>query len=124
MQAEPFVSRVLDDEGLTEGLNDPEARILVEWLVGQAEDVAQEAGDEAAAWKRLEAVCRRARAIRRFVSLWYHSHDQGAAAQLAGAERFLWPLPPSDCEDPCEFLVRALEQEASYLSLRHAKRPG
>ncbi len=111
MRAEAFVSRILDDEGLTDGLNDPEARLLVEWLVQQVETIAGVADSEPAAWKQVEALCKRARAIRRFVSLWYHAGDHGAALQLAGAERFHWPLPGAHCDEPCEFLQRALACE-------------
>ncbi len=111
MRAEMFVNRVLDDESLTDGLNDPEARLLVEWLVERVEGIADKAESEPAAWKQVQALCKRVRAIRRFVSLWYHTGDRGAALQLAGAERFHWPLPEAQCDEPCEFLQRALACE-------------
>ena len=111
MRAEPFVSRILDDEGLTGGLNDPEARLLVEWLVGQVEGVARTAASEPAAWRQVEALCRRGLAIRSFVTLWCYRRDPGAAAQLAAAERFAWPLPASDQDDPFDILQRILTWE-------------
>jgi hypothetical protein len=79
---------ILFDEALTRHLGDAEARILVEWLVERAERLAAEADAEA----RVQALCRRARAISLFVSLWCHRGQPGAAAQLANAERFDWPL--------------------------------
>jgi hypothetical protein len=114
MRAEPLVSRILDDDKLTNGLDDPEARVLVEWLVRRAEEIARTAESAAVAHERLETLCKRVRAIRRFVSLWYHTGDRGAALQLVGAERFHWPLPEADCDDPYTFLnqVLALEQSS------------
>jgi hypothetical protein len=111
MDAERFISRILDDEGLTSGLNDPEARLLVEWLVDQVERIAGPATDEDSAWNQVGALCRHARAIRRFVELWCLSGDHGAAAQLAAAERFTWPLPVSDENDAFDVLQAILNWE-------------
>jgi hypothetical protein len=113
MRADAFVSRILDDEGLTSGLNDPEARLLVEWLIDQVERIRGRTESETAAWQRIETLCRRARGIRRFVSLWCHVADHGAATQLVAAERYGWPLPPSNADDPCDVLQPILEWEAS-----------
>ena len=41
MLAKRLLSHILDNEALTRGLGDPEARLLVEWLVEQAERLAQ-----------------------------------------------------------------------------------
>ena len=105
------MSRVLDDEGLTDGLNDPEARLLIEWLVAEVEHIADELRSEPAAWREVEDLCRRIRGIRRFVSLWCHRQDHGAAAQLVAAERFAWPLPPADELDPCHIMEEILNWE-------------
>jgi len=113
MQAETLVSRILNDEGLTDGLTDPEARMLVEWLVERVEHIADESRSEPEAWSQVEALCKRVRAFRRFVSLWCHTQDQGAAAQLAAAERFAWPLPSSIEIDPCTVMERILNWEQS-----------
>jgi hypothetical protein len=87
---------ILHDDALTRHLGDAEARILVEWLVEQAERVEADADAEA----KVRALCRRARAIGLFVGLWCHRNQPGAAAQLANAERFDWPLPqPGDEAD-------------------------
>ncbi len=114
MDADLFVSRVLDDEGLTDGLNDPEARMLIEWLVAEVEIIAGELDSERAIWREVEDLCRRIRGIRRFVSLWCHRQDHGAAAQLAGAERFAWPLPPPDELDPCWVMEQVLNWEQAH----------
>lgn len=102
--ANDFVSRILDDEGLTKDLNDPEARMLVEWLVERAEKIANEVDDEEAGWQRVDALCKRARLIRRFLILWCERQDHAAAAQFVASERLNWSLPASDSVDPCEVL--------------------
>ena len=114
MDAGRFVSRVLDDEGLTDGLNDPEARMLIEWVVAEVEHIAEELDAEPAAWREVESLCRRVRGIRRFVSLWCHRQDHSAALQLVGAERFAWPLPPADELDPCQIMEQILNWELSH----------
>ncbi|MBV9124983.1 MAG: hypothetical protein JO112_16640, partial [Planctomycetes bacterium] len=38
--SKPFWSPILQDDALTRGLGDPEARVLVEWLVEQVERLA------------------------------------------------------------------------------------
>jgi hypothetical protein len=109
MLAKPLLNHVLEDEALTRGLEDPEARILVEWLVENVERLASEAPTEAAGWGELERLCRRARAIARFIGLWCQG-ERGAAMQLAAVERFQWPLP-TRAIDPCEFMKSILNLE-------------
>lgn len=106
-----LLSPILDDEALTRGLGDPEARVLVEWLVDQAELIAGSA-DEEPARRTIGCLCRRARAIGRFVALWGQVGGRGAATQLAATERFTWPLPVGDC-DPCELMLMVLRWEGS-----------
>src|SRR5438874_727009 len=102
MLAKPLLSRILDDDALTRELGDPEARVLVEWLVDQAERLAQSREAEDAIWKELNRLCLRGRAIGRFVHLWCHNRA-GPACQLAASERFHWPLP-SEWMDPCDLM--------------------
>jgi hypothetical protein len=110
----PLLRHVLRDEAITRGLGDPEARVLVEWLVEWAELLEVEAESEGAAWAGVRMLCRRARGISRFVSLWGQEGLRGAAAQLAAAERFHWPLPSED-EDPAELMLRILAWEDRQL---------
>ena len=105
MPAIGVLSQIVDNEALTRGLADPEARMLVEWLVEQAE----RAGDAPAALDRL---CRQVRAIARFVCLWCHQRDRRSALQLAGAERFGWPLPTRRV-DPYELVQEILAWETA-----------
>src|SRR5271163_4793919 len=108
MLAKPLLSEILDNDAVTRGLSDPEARILVEWLVERTEQLAAVADCETAARREVRHLCRRARAIGRFVVLWCQSRERGAACQLAATERFTWPLPAS-AEDPCELMQFILE---------------
>lgn len=93
------LSPILDNEHITHGLDDAEARLLIDWLIERAEEVDSD--------MRLRSLCRRARAIARFVALWSHERIFGAALQLAATERFAWPLPtePMDAGDLMEQIL-------------------
>jgi len=95
VQAESLVGRVLDDEALTVGLEDPEARLLIEWLVEQTEHIARQAASLEEARQQVEQLCRYGRILRRFLILWCYEKNPGGAAQLAATEKFGWPLPPA-----------------------------
>src|SRR5262249_61986619 len=95
------------------GLGDPEARMMVEWLVDQAEQIADDAPSEDVAQEQVERLCRRGRAIGRFVGLWSQPRARGAAGQLAVAEGFTWPLPPPVAE-PCEIMQAILTWETDH----------
>ena len=98
---------------LTRGLGDPEARMLVEWLVDKAEQIAAAAPSEHTAQEQVRILCRRGRAIGRFVGLWSQPRGRGAAGQLAVAEGFAWPLPPPHA-DACEIMQTVLVWEAVH----------
>jgi hypothetical protein len=105
-----FLRPILDDESLTRGLGDEEARLLVDWLVERAENLAASSLSEAGRRERLAALCRRARAVARFIRLWCYEGEFGAAVQLAGAEGPAWTLPPGPEEAP-DLMVRLLVAE-------------
>jgi hypothetical protein len=109
MPVETFLRQMLQSESLTRGLEDPEARVLVEWMVEKVEHLAAEAAAEAALPHSLECLTQRARAIARFVSLWCQG-ERGSAVQLAAVERFVWPLPTT-AVDPCELMKAILSRE-------------
>lgn len=100
MPVDALLQLILMDEALTRGLGDAEARVLIEWLVEQAEELARRATPGANA--EVRRLCRRGRAIARFVVLWC-SDDRAGACQLAAAERFHWPLPVT-AVDACELM--------------------
>jgi hypothetical protein len=106
-----LLSPILADDAVTRGLGDPEARILVEWLVDRAEELQMQASADAAR-EAIQRLCRRARAIGRFVALWNQEQDRAAACQLAATERFSWPLPNTSV-DPCDLMQQILEWEGS-----------
>jgi hypothetical protein len=114
MGIDPLLSLILGDDRLTRGLGDAEARILVEWLVEQAEYLAR-AGPAQAADVEVRRLCRRGRGIARFVCLWCLDRRRGAAGQLAVAERFAWPLPEPGAE-PWELMQTILRWEARELT--------
>jgi hypothetical protein len=116
MLARPLLSEILDNDALTRGLGDPEARILVEWLVERTERLARFENSESCIQHEVRIICRRARAISRFVILWSQPRERGAAVQLAAAERFTWPLPCTTL-DPCELILFILDWETRQLGL-------
>ncbi len=86
-------SLFLDDDRLTRGLGDEEARLLVDWLVDRVERTAERLGQGDLCRREVSRMCLRLRAVGRFIWLWCYQNEPGAACQLAAAERFAWPLP-------------------------------
>jgi hypothetical protein len=115
MLVKPLLSHILANDALTRGLSDPEARVLIEWLVEQAERLADSGQAESVAWTELSRLLGRARGIGRFVRLWCHDRARGAAGQLAATERFHWPLPDGVI-DPCELMQGILSWESQNLA--------
>lgn len=109
MVANPLLHHILSDERLTRGLGDAEARVLVEWLVEQTEDLMKQVNEREAA-RQVNWLCRRGRSLARFVRLWCLDRSRGAAGQLAAAERFAWPLPQGGA-DPCELMQTIVSWE-------------
>jgi hypothetical protein len=108
------LSPILNNDALTRGLGDPEARLLVEWLVERAEQLADGEALDQEVDEELTKLCRWGRSISRFVSLWCYASEHAAAVQLAAVERFPWPLPCS-VVDPCELMADILDWEAERL---------
>ncbi len=105
-----LLNPILEDEGLTRGLSDPEARILVEWLVDRAEIAYQRHSSEEKARGELNRLFRRARSIARFVFLWGQEKGRPGACQLAATEKFSWPLPQTEI-DPADLMQAILAHE-------------
>ena len=101
------LSLILGNEALTRGLADPEARMLIEWLVEQAERLAATGPPQPLLETEVARLCRRARALARFVTLWCYEKGRRAACQLAAVERFAWELP-TRAVDPCELMQEIL----------------
>jgi len=109
MVANPLLHRILSDERLTRGLGDAEARVLIEWLVEQTEELMRTEQEQRVA-PAVGWLCLRGRALAHFVRLWCQEKARGAAGQLAAAERFAWPLPDTDV-DPWELMQRIVGWE-------------
>jgi hypothetical protein len=107
---DPIVRSILRDESITRGLGDVEGRMLIEWVVDWTELLADAAKTEDDAWKLSQRLCRRAKAINRFVQLWNNPTTRANAAQLAASERFAWPLPVH-AVDPADLMERILAWE-------------
>jgi hypothetical protein len=108
MLPKSLLAPILDNEALTRGLGDAEARMLVEWLVEQAEHRTAGTCDIDVAQREVQRLCRWARGVNRFVQLWCFEESRAAAMQLAASERFDWPLPATYME-PCELMEQILE---------------
>lgn len=63
MDPTPLIDRVLDDEGLTAGLAEPEAILLIRSLTDRVRAAAASTRDEEVTRRRTEALCQRARQI-------------------------------------------------------------
>jgi hypothetical protein len=111
---DPLIRGIVRDDALTRGLGDVEARMLVEWLVDWAELLAEAARSETDAHSLVGRLCRRGRAIGRFVQLYCNERSRGAAVQLAGAERFAWPLPTARSIEPPDLMQHILNWENEH----------
>lgn len=110
-----FLRPILDDESLTRGLGDEEARMLVDWLVERAENLAASSLADNTRQNCLVAFCRRGRIVGRFVRLWCDG-EFGSAVQLAGAENVSWPLPNGP-EDAANLMGRLLDCEERRMAV-------
>ena len=102
---DPIIRQVLRDESITRGLGDIEGRMLMEWLADWTVLFADAARSDDEAWRMTNRLCRRARAINKFVQMWQNPATRNGAGQLAAVERFRWPLPPGPIPT-----VRLMEQ--------------
>ena len=106
----PLIRGIVRDDGLTRGLGDEEARVLVEWVVTWAELLSAAAPDDAQAAELVGRLGRRAQAAGRFVQLWADPRTRAAAGQLAATERFACPLPAGRA-DPADLMQAVLGWE-------------
>lgn len=91
MLARSFLDPILRDDALTRCLGDPEARLLIEWLVDEAERLEGLPDDALSA--AVAALCKRGRVMSRFVRLWSIDEQPAAATQLAACEGLTEVLP-------------------------------
>jgi hypothetical protein len=117
VDCDPLIRSIVRDESLTRGLGDEEARMLVEWVVDWAELLVEAARTEADAQRLVTRLCRRGRAIGKFVYLWCLDsfRNRPGATQLAASERFAWPLPADDI-DAADLMQHILTWENEHPS--------
>lgn len=105
-----LLNLILRDDALTRGLEDQEARVLIERLAELSDRCAERGMESGDALLRIERLRRRGRAIRQFIDLWCHRGEHAAAIQLAASERFRWPMPEPDA-DPWLLMHAILDWE-------------
>lgn len=107
MQAQRYVERVLEDEGLANGLDEAEAMTLIESIVAKVESTVAAAQNEAEADARVAAVTAAGRSVARIVAAW---QDGGPTRAAAVAKERGLPIPPSGTRSASELLDWLLKQ--------------
>jgi len=107
VDAAPLLDRVLDDEGLTSGLDEPEATLLVQALSARVRKLMADAKDEATARKQVDDICHLARRISEVVATF---RDAGEATARTTATRYalVWP---AGVKSPAELLSRLMTEQ-------------
>jgi hypothetical protein len=108
VDARLLIDRVLDDEGLTAGLDEAEASALVQALTERVTRIANTAKDETTAERRTNEVCQRGRKIAKVVCAF---RDDGAEAsrKLAHSYAFTWPAGTLTVSDLTRHLIGELD---------------
>jgi hypothetical protein len=111
MDPGPLLDRVLDDEGLTEGLDERDATLLIQAVTDHVRALAAGAADASWARRQTEDTCRLARQIARTAA---SLRDAGeAAARAVAAQNGLpWPAGAKTPADVVRRLVPALGRRA------------
>src|SRR5438874_7634843 len=110
MDPGPLLDRVLDDEGLTAGLDEPEASLLVQALTSRVRAVAEATADAAGAARQTEELCRVARRISR-VAITVRDRGEAAARNIATEAGLRWPPGARTPAEVVRRLLGALDRE-------------
>jgi hypothetical protein len=111
MHVDACIDQVMGDARLTYGLEDPEARLLVEWLVDKAEHLPESGLAETEQDKTWQLYYRRAKVLRKCVQLWCYRGRPEAAIQLAASEGLSEVLPNSAVEEGVEVMSALMRGE-------------
>ncbi len=95
MDAEPFVSRILEDEGIRGDLDDDEATALNERLIALVTEAAATAKSAEQLWPKVTSLCQTARAIAKSVSA-FRDGDPVQAQRIAAENKLAWPANPPE----------------------------
>lgn len=68
MDSALLIDRVLDDEGMTSGLDAEDASLLVQTIVRRVGEIAQRTTEDVAARRQVEELCRHARQVAEIVA--------------------------------------------------------
>ena len=79
MDATPYLEQIADDEGLTDGLADEEATVLLRWLRARLTKDLAPIRDAATGDKAAQKLFERTRAIAKFIDAYSYGGDEKAA---------------------------------------------
>lgn len=111
MDAERFLDNIRDDEGLTSGLADPEAGMLLDWLMAEVRAAASTLSEEQQVWDFVGRKKRRARLFAKTIEAASYGEDPDAVARLWSNEPLRPDLEEWDVEDPAAGMRRLIEWE-------------
>ena len=97
MNATPLIERILEDEGITSGLEEREASMMIESLTDKVRKIAAGTNDATSARQRVDLLCRNARRIARIVESF---REEGESSARMKAEQFAmrWPAGARDSD--------------------------
>lgn len=109
MDPGPLLDRVSDDEGLTAGLDEAEATLLVGAVSSRVRELAMGMTDAARARQQTDALCRLARQIA-LVAVTLRDGGEPAARAAAGGAGLRWPAGAKNAGDVVRRLLAALDR--------------
>jgi hypothetical protein len=120
MLVDACIDQVMGDSRLTYGLEDPEARLLIEWLVDKAEHLPEMGLRETEQDVTWQLYYRRAKVLRKCVQLWCYRGRPEAAIQLAASEGLAEFLPNSSVEEGVEVMSSLMRGEVAKIRSKDA----
>lgn len=115
MDAESWLNRIRDDEGITDGLGDDEARVLLDWLCDRVRRRVQSSNDRAAVARDVQEEIRLGRFLGQTIARLCEDRDLASAQQLWAKEKRRPNLAELDAGDPTGALKKLIAwQEATH----------
>lgn len=105
MDAKLLIERVLEDEGITSGLEECEATLMIKKLTDKVQEIAAGTNNASSAQHRVDALCRTARRVARIVESF---RDSGESEARAKAQQYglQWPHGNQDSESLLQGLLK------------------
>jgi hypothetical protein len=105
MTARDYIERILEDESLTDGLDEPEATLLVNTLVERAEVIGKGKLAETELESQIGNLRRLGRKLAQIVAS-FESDGPAAASKLAQKNAIAWPVkPPKSARELLQVLL-------------------